>query len=312
MGYLIAVGVVGVVWGLLALHVSRIKRNPDLFSFDVLSADPRGETLLVDRPDGGVVRVVVAGEGPTVVMAHGYGVSLREWNVVMDQLVDDGYKVMVFDQMGHGGSSIGSEGLGLDQMAANYLLLFEHFDLTDVVLVGHSMGGFLSVAALVNHPQLQARLRGWVLFATMAGEVAKGAPQTRLQVPLIRSGVLMRLIQLDLFGYPFGASLMGDDVSPAAIRVLLDEMLSQDHSKLIPILNAMVRESFYDQIDQIKVPTVVICGLDDKTTPSWHSEALGRDIPNARNVWIANRGHVLNWEAPEELVSVVKQLHAGS
>ena len=118
------------------------------------------------------------------------------------------------------------------------------------------------------------------------------------------------MIKNDLFGLPFGASIMGKDPSPAAIRSFVDDFLAQKHPQLLPILNALVETSYYDRLSEIGLPTVVICGRKDQTTPTWHSETLGRDIPNARNVWIENRGHMLNWEAPESLIEVVSELHS--
>ena len=55
-----------------------------------------------------MIRAVVAGEGPTVVLAHGYGVPLAEWNIVWEELLDRGHRVIAFDQRGHGRSTIGS------------------------------------------------------------------------------------------------------------------------------------------------------------------------------------------------------------
>ena len=232
-------------------------------------------------------------EGKTVVLAHGYGISLKEWNIVMNRLVAQGFRVIAFDQMGHGQSTIGKKGLDALQMAASYKEVLESYEITDGVLVGHSMGGFLSLATLLNFPEVADRLKGLVLFASTAGDASKGAPQNKLQLPFLKSGILTSMIKNDLFGFPFGASIMGKAPSPAAIRSFVDDFLAQKHPKLLPILNALVDTSYYDRLGEISLPTVVICGRKDQTTPAWHSERLGSDIQNARNVWIKNRGHMI-------------------
>jgi non-heme chloroperoxidase len=294
---------------LLARYVIHLKQNPDPIPLATLQAEPKGTTTLLTRPDGGVIRTISAGEGPTVMLAHGYGISLNEWNIVMDRLADQGYRVITFDQMGHGQSTIGSEGLNALQMAANYKQVLEAYEVSDGVLVGHSMGGFLSIATLLNFPEVGERLKGLVLFASTAGDASKGAPQNKVQLPLLKSGILTALVKNELVGLPFGASIMGDNPSPAAIRAFVDDFLDQDHPSLLPALKALVETSYYDRLGEITLPTVVICGRKDQTTPPWHSEALGRDIPNARNIWVENRGHMLNWEAPESLIAVVNELH---
>jgi pimeloyl-ACP methyl ester carboxylesterase len=294
---------------LLHRYVNQLKRNPDPIPLAALHEDPAGTTTMLNRPDGGVIRTITAGEGPTVMLAHGYGISLKEWNIVMNRLVEQGFRVIAFDQMGHGQSTIGSNGLDAVQMASNYKQVLEAFEVTDGVLVGHSMGGFLSLATLLNFPEVAERLKGLVLFASTAGDVSKGAPQNKVQLPLLKSGILTALVKNDLFGFPFGSSIMGDTPSPAVIRTFVADFLDQDHTQLLPILKELVETSYYDRLGEITVSTVVICGRKDQTTPPWHSETLGRDIPNARNVWVEKRGHMLNWEAPESLIQVVNELH---
>ena len=78
--------------------VAAIERNPDPFPHDQLAREPEGEEVLIHRPDGTVIRAVVAGEGPTVVLAHGYFVTVGEWNIVWDTLVARGHRVIAFDQ----------------------------------------------------------------------------------------------------------------------------------------------------------------------------------------------------------------------
>lgn len=129
-----------------------------------------------------MLRAVVAGEGRTVVFAHGYSGQLAAWNLVWDTLIERGHRVIAFDLRGHGGSTVGSDGSGSAPMAADYAAVMEHFDVRDGVLVGHSTGGFLAIRAVLDYPQLTQRLSGLVLFATMAGRIQDGAPLNRLQI----------------------------------------------------------------------------------------------------------------------------------
>ena len=111
-----------------------------------------------------------------------------------------------------------------------------------------------------------------------------------------------------IYSWLFGASLCGDSPSPAAIRSFNEVFGAQPHEALVPVIKALANESYYERLREITIPTVVICGEKDQTTPRWHSEQLGQRIPNARNVWVPGKGHLLNWEAPESLVEVVNSL----
>ncbi|MCW2690676.1 MAG: alpha/beta hydrolase [Mycobacterium sp.] len=128
-------------------------------------------------------------------------------------------------------------------MAGDLAALLEHFDVHDAVLVGHPMGGFIAIRALLDHPELALRLRGLVLFATWAGRI------------------------LD------GASMFGTRPSPAMISVGRDMFLQRDHGPLLPILRAFAREDRYPRLAEITVPTVVIVGSADRTTSPNHPRA---------------------------------------
>ncbi|MFD8233003.1 alpha/beta fold hydrolase [Streptomyces sp. NPDC059696] len=290
---------------------SWIERQPDPVPYERLRREPEGEEAFLPRPDGTVLRTIVAGEGPPVVLAHGYGASLLEWNLVQATLVAIGHRVIVFDQRGHGGSSLGADGIGSGPMAQDYVAVLEHFDVRDAVLVGHSMGGFLALRAVLDHPAVARRLRGLVLFATWAGCIYDGAPHNRLQIPLLEMGILQRLARTRTGGLLFGAAQCGKRPSPAMIEVFLEVFLQQAHASLVPIVRAFAREDRYPRLAEIAVPTVVMVGSADRSTPSSHARRLAAGIPGARLITVPDAGHMLNWEGPDALVQAVSSLHDG-
>ena len=308
---------IGAILGLLfVLHLClrtkarRIRANPDPCNTETLTRQPPGERVVIDRPDGTQIHAFVAGDGPVVVLAHGYCIDRRAWNVVVDQLLKEGFRVITFDQRGHGDSTVGNDGIGSEQMASDYQALLEHFDVRGGVLVGHSMGAFLSVVFLLNYAEAASeRLRGAVLFAGMAGQVRRGSLQNRIQIPLVKWGIISRIARSPTYGALFGASLYGECPSPSGIQYFLELFLAQNYRPLMPILRAMADEDHYARLPEIGTECVVISGELDKTTPRWHSERLATEIPRARAIWVAGRGHLLNWEAPEALIEAVQSLH---
>jgi non-heme chloroperoxidase len=303
------IGVVG--WWAARAKVAAIERNPDPFPRDQLAREPQGEEVLIHRPDGTVLRALVAGEGPTVVLAHGYTTTLGEWNIVWDALVARGYRVIAFDQRGHGRSSLGSDGIGSEPMAADYAAVLEHFDVRDGVLVGHSMGGFVAIRAVLDHPGLARRLRGLVLFATLAGRLLDGAQQNRLPMLLWEIGVTQRLVRTRTGGVLFGAFYCGNRPSPAMISVFRESIVQhlEAHGPLLPIMQAIAREDRYPRLAEITVPTVVMVGSLDRATVPSHSRRLAAGVPGARLVTVPDAGHLLNWEGPDALVDVVESFN---
>jgi non-heme chloroperoxidase len=303
------IGVVG--WWAARAKVAAIERNPDPFPRDQLAREPQGEEVLIHRPDGTVLRAMVAGEGPTVVLAHGYCFTLVQWNIVWDALVARGHRLIAFDQRGHGRSTLGSAGIGSEPMAADYAAVLEHFDVRDGVLVGHSMGGFVAIRAVLDHPGLAQRLRGLVLFATLAGRLFDGAQHNRLLMLLWEIGVTQRLVRARTGGVLNGAIYCGKRPSPAMISVFRESLVQhlEDHGPLLPILHACAREDRYPRLAEIMVPTVVMVGSADHTTVPSHARRLAAGVPGARLVTVPDAGHLLNWEAPDALVDIVASFH---
>ncbi|MFK7925910.1 MAG: alpha/beta fold hydrolase [Bacteroidia bacterium] len=275
-----------------------------------LSKNPEGTSRTITTKDNCRIYTLSAGEGPvSVLLAHGYGFALKEWNIIMPQLVNKGYQVVAFDQRGHGQSTIGEDGVTSLTMAKDYAAVIEAYELQSCIIVGHSMGGFLTMRFLLAFPELQNTVvKAAVLMATFAGDVYRKNFQNRIQIPLIKSGILQRLIKIKAIGNAFGKTLVGSNPDPELIRMIPEIFNQQDHKPLIPILAAFGDENYYDQLDQIKIPCKIIVGDKDKTTPPFHTDDLARFIPNNTRIDVPNKGHCLNAESPEVIIEAVEAL----
>jgi non-heme chloroperoxidase len=80
------------------------------------------------------------GAGPPVVLIHGYPLSGRAWDKQVPVLLDAGHRVITYDRRGFGRSSQPAVGYDYDTFAADLHILLGQLDLTEVSLVGHSMG----------------------------------------------------------------------------------------------------------------------------------------------------------------------------
>jgi non-heme chloroperoxidase len=80
------------------------------------------------------------GAGPPVVLIHGYPLSGRAWDKQVPVLLEAGHRVITYDRRGFGRSSQPTVGYDYDTFAADLNILLGQLDLTEVSLVGHSMG----------------------------------------------------------------------------------------------------------------------------------------------------------------------------
>jgi pimeloyl-ACP methyl ester carboxylesterase len=197
------------------------------------------------------------------------------------------------------------------QMASDYGAILDAYDVVDGVLVGHSMGGFLALAFLLDDQSTATqRVSSLFLMATFAGDVNRKNPQNRLQIPLIQSGILLRMLGIGAIARAFTRSLVGDGFEPEISDAFTTQFRVSDHSRLVPILRALVEEDRYDRLGELSLPCTIIVGTKDKTTPPFHTADLHAGIADSKLVSIAGKGHLLNWEAPSEVAQEIGLLAA--
>lgn len=268
-----------------------------------------GEQKTVMTADGTALHTVSCGEGRPVMLAHGYAIDCNEWNLIAANLVARGHRVIAFDQRGHGRSTIGRDGIGSKPMADDYATVLEHYDVRGATLVAHSMGGFLAIRFLLEHPAVvKERIRALVLVATFAGDVNRQNQQNRLQIPLIRTGILPWLVRFDAFALPFARTLIGVEQDLDQARAFVAIFRQQRLAALTPILRAMVDESRYDRLGELRLPCTILVGTEDKTTPPFHTDDLHAGIAGSKLVRIPGKGHLVNWEAPDLIADEIAAL----
>jgi non-heme chloroperoxidase len=297
-----------IIFLLIQYQVYKINHAPAAYTFEVLNQPMNGKETFIEGHDGVKLRTIVGGEGSTVVLAHGFAGNLEGWNMVFNELVKSGFRVIAFDQRGHDKSTIGTDGVNSKAMANDYKTVLEHFDVKDGILVGHSMGGFLSIKFMLDYPEIaQNRLHGTLLMSTLAGDLSRDNSQNKSQIWLIKNGWIQTIMANESLATLFQSTFIGTPYK-AIIQTALQSSKSQDLVVLTPILEALVDENYYPQLSKIKTPCMVMLGTADKSTPSFHSEDLIKGIANARMVKVEGKGHLLNWEAHLKIVEEIKKM----
>lgn len=91
------------------------------------------------------------GEGPPVVLIHGWPLSHEMWEYQLNTLIEGGFRVIAYDRRGFGKSSKPWNGYDYDSLTQDLKALIETLDLRDVTLVGFSMGGGEAVRYLSRY-----------------------------------------------------------------------------------------------------------------------------------------------------------------
>jgi 3-oxoadipate enol-lactonase len=232
----------------------------------------------------------------TIVLLHSLLFDGGMWDPCVGPLSELG-RVVVIDGPGHGKSEVPPR-FSLEDHAEALVDVFRELKIPRAVLVGLSWGGMLAMRVAIAHPTHVAAM---ALLDTSAD--AEGFPATlkyRLLVALARR-----------FGLP--ESLMRRQVAPLMFceRTLRErpELVDQAARRVngfpregvarASLAVVIQRTSVLARLDGVHVPTLVMCGRDDRATTPDHSEAIASHVKGARLVWIEDSGHMSAIEQPE-------------
>jgi pimeloyl-ACP methyl ester carboxylesterase len=124
------------------------------------------------------------------VLTHGALLSLEAWALLWQPLLAAGHQVIAHDLRGHGRSTLGWSGFGVQAYAQDLAAVLDHFDVRQGVVVAHSTGGIGALALAVSAPtSAHTRLAGQVLISTPPQGIGDSL-QNRLLAPLVFSGLI--------------------------------------------------------------------------------------------------------------------------
>lgn len=280
------------------------------------SGEPAGtdETVRTVRTsDGARLAVSVfgppAGEGAgTVVLAHGWAAGRQAWLGVAGRLAGLGYTVYTYDQRGHGESTLGSEPIGIGRLGDDLATVLSAVDARDVVVAGHSGGGFAALSYALNHSADAAtRLRGLALVATAAHD--QDTPDS--EVKLMGNPVFSWAVARGPLGRKMLAQTMGPKPDPAALETNRRLFAATPRQVRADCFRSSRGMDLRAGLASVEVPAVVLAGTADSVIDPKLGEAVAEALPNARYEQLADKGHMLPLEAPDRVAEVVTELLKG-
>jgi pimeloyl-ACP methyl ester carboxylesterase len=261
-----------------------------------------GEDRVVVSTDGAQLEVRIAGPADaerTFVLAHGWTNDRRVWGAVSQRLVDEGHRVVTWNQRGHGASTVGSKGHTVEALGDDVRVVLEDIDARDVVLAGHSMGGMASMAFLTEHPDQRERVGAVALVSTTAGGLTRGAVANRIAAQVIAHPALDRAMRSGQLGPFLVRNTVGRTVALSHLDAMRELFVATSPDVRAGFLNAMTAMDLTDGIRALDVPTLVLVGSRDRLTPVALSRRLAATIPGARLEVLEGFGHMLPLEAPD-------------
>jgi pimeloyl-ACP methyl ester carboxylesterase len=239
------------------------------------------------------------GDGFPLVLVHGFTGSSLDWSSVVEPLATD-RQVVTFDHRGHGESPNTGDAstYTFDQLVVDMTVLLDDLGLERFDLLGHSMGGIVSMRYTLTHPE---RVRSLVLMDTAAGTAADNAEMMRAGIELVRTQGTSALYDL-LQGF------LGEGEVADAQRVAMKTKLTQMDPVAFTELGEelITYPSILDRLAGLEIPTTVIVGVNDHGLRG-AADDLAATIPGAQLVVIPEAAHSPQEENRDAWLAAVEQ-----
>ncbi|MBV8884328.1 MAG: alpha/beta hydrolase [Chroococcidiopsidaceae cyanobacterium CP_BM_RX_35] len=260
---------------------------------------------------GQKIRYTEVGSGPVVVLLHNLGGDLSDWDKTIPSLSQK-YRVIAFDQIGAGQS---------DKPLINYRPatwvdflngVYEGLKINSASLVGHSMGGAVAASFALGHTE---KVKQLVL-------VDAGYAYAIPQVPDLHQlghvpGTLRLLNPSTLEQMQQSLALAFYDRKTYASDAAIDKAFAGS------MLGAYAQQRFIEsfirhedvldnKLSEIKQPTLIIWGREDRWTPVALGERFKREIPNSELLIVEQCGHFPNIEQADQFNAVVMKFLDGA
>jgi pimeloyl-ACP methyl ester carboxylesterase len=223
--------------------------------------------------DDVTIHYEVFGEGPPIILVHGFASSLQDnWVQTgwVKRLETAGRRVVALDCRGHGESAKPHDPAAYagEAMPDDVIRLMDHLGIARAELMGYSMGGAVALGLIMRHPQ---RFHRAVLAGV--GTVSRGATESSAIADALRTDNPSTISDAVARGFRWFAAQRGNDLKALAACI------ERGRGRPEP-----------EALSAISVPVLVVVGEKDDLVG--RGEVLADAIPGARFVGIPDRDHL--------------------
>ncbi|MEA2459388.1 MAG: hypothetical protein QOC95_2360 [Thermoleophilaceae bacterium] len=256
--------------------------------------------------DGRSVNYVDYGAGTDglepVVFVHGLGGCWQNFLENIPRAAAEGRRAIGIDLPGFGFSEMPAGEISISGYGRVVNELCDRIDTGEVVLVGNSMGGFISAEMAIQFPERVARMvlvsaAGVTTSDLRSGPVLAGA---RLVAAVATRTATMseRVVRRPHLRLPLYSSFIRH---PGRIRAELLYEITQGSGRpgFMDALRAIMGYDFRDRLPEIGCSTLIVWGTEDMLVPRSDADEYERLIPQSRKVILEDTGHMAMIERPQ-------------
>lgn len=245
--------------------------------------------VVVDDGRRIAVRVDGAVDRPPLLLSNSLGTTFRMWDAQMPAL-SQAFRVIRYDSRGHGQSDAPAGDYSIARLAADALAVLDSLHIEKAAFVGLSKGGMVGQWLGAHAPERLTRL---VLANTAAWMGPPQAWQARIEAVLKDGmGAVTEAVLERWFTPGFR------DAAPEAVAPVRDMLLATAPEGYAGCCAAIRDMDQRASLPAIRVPTLVIGGLQDPATPPAKAEEIAAGVADAKLVML-DAAHLSNIEQPE-------------
>jgi 3-oxoadipate enol-lactonase len=259
---------------------------------------PEEVNMPVANINGVGLNYEVSGQGKAVVCVHGLTGSHQDWS---NQIIvlSPKYRVVTIDLRGHGKSAApsGEKEYSIPIFANDIFAILETLDIKKCCLIGHSIGGFISLQFSLDHPDMLSAL---VLVGTNSGGPPKppGFLEHRQKLhELARSQGMEAAFEYDAANNP--QRIEAFRKHPEQREMMRQRVLATSANGYIHAWKAIDRwEPLTPRLSEIQVPTLIYWG-DEDVSMADGIRILRKGIANSELITVQGVGHSPHYESPK-------------
>jgi pimeloyl-ACP methyl ester carboxylesterase len=235
----------------------------------------------------------IAGDGPVILILHGWGGSSDSWLSVQEILAKNGFKVVVPDLPGFGKSNTPKEPWQVSDFVNWTKSFIDLLNLNDFYLIAHSFGGQVAVKFTVLYPERVKK----IIFCASAAIRPKPGLKTRIIFSVAKIGNAV-------FSPKYLVRL-----KDAARNFLYVILRHRDYAKangtMKETIKKVLKEDLLSELSKIKKETLIVWGANDKLVPIKQAYIYKEKIENSRIEVFPKIGHSPHLEIPEKFAEVI-------
>ena len=242
----------------------------------------------LDR-DGVRLYYEVHGDGPTLLLSHGYGATSQMWRGQIEALAKT-HTLIVWDMRGHGASDSPDDPAAYSEAAnvADMAAVLDAAGAKRAIVGGLSLGGYMSLAFHLTHPE---RVRALLMIDTGPG-FRKAEAREAWNARALRTAARFESEGLAPLARAGVEARAGAHRSAHGLALAARGMLAQRDGRVI------------DSLPTIAVPALVVVGADDAPFLA-AADYMAAKIPGAKKLVIPGAGHAANIDQPDAFNAAV-------